>query len=447
MKVDLSQLRQWLHTDPKWGQPKMPKVTGISINSRTIKPGEVFFALRGPSFDGHQFVKQAVAAGASAVVVESPMDVGVPTFIVRDSRDALGQFASAYRQQFELPIVAITGSCGKTTVREMTAAILRQCGSVHVTFGNRNNTVGVPITLLDLCADHDYAVLEMGTNELGEIARISSWAKPSVAVITNIAPAHLVGLVNVETILSEKSKIFASLPMNGTGIFSGLSPHVPYWRKYLKGIQQLTFGDESCDVYATHVCLADEYSEFNLVTPSDKIAIKLNIAGRHHVTNALTAASCAVALNISSTHIKAGLEQFEAVAGRFRILHGINDIRLIDDSYNANFHSVNAALQQLARYQGQRIFVFGDMGELGEQAVYYHKRVGEVARELGINRLLTVGDLTQHTAAAYGSAAEHYAVIEELLVNLKQGLDKQCTVLVKGSNAAGMGRVVSDLQV
>ena len=446
MKVDLHSVKKWLNADPRWGNPTLPEVTGISINSRTLEPGEIFFALRGPTFDGHHFVKESVAQGAGAVVVEYPMDVNVPCFVVRDTREALGQLASAYRQQFTLPMVGITGSCGKTTVREMTASILRQQGFVLATHGNRNNSIGVPLTLFDIRKDHDYAVIEMGTNMLGEIATISNWARPTVAAITNIAPAHLEGFGTIETILKEKSKIFASIPMNGTGVFPGLSEYAPYWRKHLKAINTLTFGDETCDVFARNIQLFDEYSTFELVTPSDKAEIKLQIPGRHHIDNALTAACCTYAMDVPMASIRGGLQDMKAVAGRFRIVRGINGIRLIDDSYNANFHSVNAALQQLARYEGERILVFGDMGELGDQSVHYHQRVGEVAKQLGIDSLFTVGELTRHTAETYGSSAQHYPNLDTLVESLIDKLHDQCTVLVKGSYSAGMSKVVEALQ-
>ena len=487
-------------------------LTGISINSRDLESDNLFIAIKGENFDGHCFVDDAIAKGAAAVVVQHAKEYAVPSFVVSDTRQALGQLAQHFRQQFNIPVIGITGSCGKTTVKEMVANILKQRAEVLVSVGNQNNTIGVPLTLLRLNTSHQYAVIEMGTNQPGEIAQLTQWVQPTLSVITTIAPAHLAGLGCEQGVLEEKTNIFRYLSEDGLAIYPGDSPHCEYWQQALSAQlphghseklsphhseelsprhseelsprhceelspryseelsprhseelsprhceersdeaihkKSLSFGLKNSTIIARNVQLNPEDSQFELITPVGTIAIQLNIPGRHHVMNALAAAAVAHGLQIPLRDIQQGLAEFSAVKGRFLVQQGVAGIRLIDDSYNANIASVQAAIEQLARYPGQRILVFGDMGELGEQAPYYHQRVGELAQDLGIERLYTVGNLSaQYTAKSFGQAAQSYHSINALLKDLIPQLKTDCTVLVKGSLSMGMSAVVTALSI
>ena len=420
--------------------------TGCSTDSRKLNAGQLFVALRGQRFDGHDFVLEAERNGAGGALVESvPPAATLPMLLVADTRQAMGRLASHWRKKFDIPVVAVTGSNGKTTVKELVAAILSRRAPVSATQGNLNNDIGVPITLFALGAEHRFAVIEMGANHTGEIAALTHMAGPTVAVITQCAPAHLEGFGSIEGVARAKAEIYTGLSSGGTAVINADDAFADLWREASKGLRQLSFGlERQADVTALGIQTGAgfEHSTFMLATPRGRIAVSLPLPGRHNILNALAAAACCEAVDITLEEIRAGLAAIQPVKGRLQVKRGLRRSRVLDDTYNANPASLRAALDVLREYPGRRWLVLGDMGELGGTAAEMHFGAGETARERGVGRLFTFGELSRGAVDGFGTGARHFSTIEDLIRVLQAELAEDITVLVKGSRAMAMERVV-----
>lgn len=420
--------------------------TSVSLDSRFVKPDALFVAISGEKFDGHTFIEQAKTRGAVAALVDQPISSTLPLVRVMDTRKAYGQLARAHRDKFSIPITALTGSCGKTTTKEMLHAILSECGPVLVSSKNFNNDIGVPLTLLELTAQHRFAVIEMGANHLQEIAYLTHLTRPDIALITNIAPAHLEGFGSIEKVAQAKSEIFLGLPsQGGIAVINAADRFEKFWQARLAKHRVIRFG-LGADFSARAIHLDSEgRAQFILVTPQGEIPIHLALPGQHNLLNALAAVAVASQVGASLEQIKTGLEKMSGVPGRLMALKSKNGATIIDDTYNASPSSVKAALKLLAHYPGRSIFVMGDMGELGDCANYYHRQVGQLAKELGIEHVYTCGELTALTSQAFGPLGKHYSNQEDLIQALKPLLRENVTVLIKGSRTAKMEKVVAAL--
>ncbi|PRB84413.1 UDP-N-acetylmuramoyl-tripeptide--D-alanyl-D-alanine ligase [Pseudomonas sp. MYb185] len=420
----------------------------VSIDARQVQPGGLFVALPGSRVDGHDFVAQARAAGAAAALVERPLADPLPQLVVRDCELALGQLGALNRAAFKGPLVAITGSSGKTTVKEMLAAILRECGAVLATRGNLNNELGVPLTLLELAPQHRYAVVEMGAAAVGDIAYSMRLARPSVSVLTNAGVAHIGRFGSEQAIAEAKGEILAGLDGDGQGVINLDSPWFESWYQTLGERKAWVFSiaNPTAEVRAEDIC-ADQRGcpGFALVTPVGTIAVQLNLLGRHNVANALAAAGAALALQVPLQAIACGLGALQPVAGRGRSLPGRHGALIIDDSYNANPASVRAAIDVLASLDGRRVLVLGDMGELGALEQQAHRDIGTYARDQGLDALYCTGPLSALAAAEFGEGGKAFADRGALAAALGTELDPATRVLVKGSRSAGMEEVVAAL--
>ena len=425
------------------------RFAGISTDSRTIASGQLFVALRGEHFDGHAYARQCLEKGAAAVMLdEQGTTQGLaPALVVADTRLALGKLAAHWRSKFAIPLAAITGSNGKTTVKEMLASILRRAAgggdSVLSTQGNLNNDIGLPLTIFRLNATHRYAVIEMGMNHEGEISYLTRIARPTVALVNNATAAHLGGLGSIEAVARAKGEIFEGLAEDGTAVINADDTFAAFWHQLAAPRKVLTFGlRNAADVSADYV-LANDSSTLKLRTPQGEIKCILPVAGLHNVYNALAATAAALGMGVGLTVIAQGLAAFGGVKGRLQQKPGFNGALVIDDTYNANPASMKAAIDVLAARSGRRLLVLGDMGELGEDAASMHAEIGRYAKQAGINALYTLGELSQGMAAAFGAESHHYDTPEMLAAELKSEMDKSVTVLVKGSRFMRMERVVN----
>ena len=419
--------------------------SGVSTDTRTLKRGDLFVALVGPHFDGHGFVNEAAGKGAIGALVSRDLEAGVATVHVTDTRLSLGQLAAHWRRQFQIPVIAVTGSNGKTTVKNMIAAILGEAGPGLATQGNLNNDIGVPLTLLRLKPGDRHAVIEMGMNHPGEIDYLTKLARPTIALINNAAAAHLAGLGSVEAVARAKGEIYAGLAADGIAVVNADDAYADLWRELAAPHRVITFGlDRPADISAEYQLDAGG-STIHLKTPHGGISMRLSLLGRHNVMNALAAGSASLAAGASLADIQAGLEKLKSVSGRLEVKRGWNGARVLDDTYNANPGSLAAGVEVLKAASGERVLVLGDMGELGEAARDIHRRVGLLAKSLGIERLYAVGELTQDAVEAFGQGAQHFASHEALIESLRACLHADMTVLVKGSRLMKMERVVAGL--
>ncbi|MBI5450546.1 MAG: UDP-N-acetylmuramoyl-tripeptide--D-alanyl-D-alanine ligase [Gammaproteobacteria bacterium] len=425
----------------------------ISTDTRNLKGGELFVALTGERFDGHTFAEQAIAGGARALLVDHRLAVAIPQIVVADTRRALGRIAAAWRSHFSLPVIAVTGSNGKTTVKEMIASILECAGGpVLVTRGNLNNDIGMPLTLLRLNDSHRFAVIEMGANHQGEIDYLTHLVQPHVALINNAAPAHLAGFGSIEGVARAKGEIYCGLDQQGIAIINADDRFAPLWRELTQHRQRVEFAiDNVADFTADNLGgREDGRMSFVLLAQGERRPVSLPLLGRHNVMNALAAAAAASAAGATLDDIVRGLEQMRPVAGRLQRRDGIHGAQLIDDTYNANPASMTAALEVLRQYSGVRIYVMGDMGELGDDAAQLHVELGRRVLQAGIDRLFTVGPLAAAAATAFGQGAHSFAGHQELITELQHylaTLHGAVTVLVKGSRSMHMEQVVAALAV
>lgn len=417
----------------------------VSTDSRAITDGCLFVALRGERFDGHQFVRDAVKSGAAGALVDQSMDVAVPHVVVADTEIALGQLAAKWRGRFETPLIAVTGSNGKTTVKEMIGTILGEEAPTLVSQGNYNNTVGLPLSLLRFREDHKFAVVEIGMNQIGEIRHLSQIARPDIAVITNAGSAHLEFLHSVQQVAIEKGSLMSGLSVDGVAVLNRNDDQFDYWKIQADGRRVISFGlTEDSDVYAQFRPLKFG-SELHLATEIGVIEAELKLAGMHNVVNASAAVAAAIGAGVSSKNIAVGLEKMRAVSGRLQLRKHRAGGNLVDDTYNANPDSVAAALKVLGNFSGDRRLVIGDMFELGTNAEEFHRNIGAQARAIGIGRLYAVGDLCKSAAKEFGRGARHYGNQEDLIEDLIQNLDSSTVILVKGSRGMRMEHVANAL--
>jgi UDP-N-acetylmuramoyl-tripeptide--D-alanyl-D-alanine ligase len=421
----------------------------VSTDTRTIEPGALYVALTGENFNGNRFVSGAMEKGAVAAVVSEPPSENIPHLKVADTRKALGIIARSNRRLFKGPVVALTGSAGKTTCKELVSSILQQSGAVLATRGNLNNEVGVPLTLLAIDPHHQYAVIEMGASQQGDIGYLCQFAEPDVALVTNAMPAHMQSFGSLESIARTKGEIFESLTGSGVAVINLDDPFSGQWREQAGECHVISFSthDTAADVYARNInSQAVAGSEFVLSYRAEEALIRLPLLGAHNIANALAASAACLALGVEFGAVKAGLEHIEAVAGRLKVLKGKGGISLIDDSYNANPGAVKAAIDTLSGYDGRTCLILGNMAELGDKAEFLHREIGSYARKKGIQQMLVVGEWAEAVVEGFGEAAICFEDMESLL----SGCDKYINsdvVLVKGSRSAGMERVVSCLSV
>lgn len=442
MKFSLKTLSTWLEV-------KAPSTdvhcTSIAINSQQVKPGALFIAIQGKNFNGHDFIAEAKANGALAAIVNKPVKTTLPILLTEDTCLALGKIAKNWRQQYTLPVIAVTGSCGKTTTKAMIAHILQQAGHTLSTEGNLNNEIGLPLTILKLTEKQQYAVFELGANHPGEIRYLAHIAKPTVSLITNAGAAHLEGFGSVEGVARAKSEIYEGLDETGTAILNIDDTYANFWKTIINQRKTITFSLSQCaDFYAKETCLnAKGQPQFILATPNGELPIHLPLVGTHQVANALAAAAACFAIDIPLETIKKGLELLPPINKRWIIQKGLNGATIIDDSYNANPLSMYTALQALTHYPGKWIFVSGDMGELGEKAEESHRQLGHQAKKLGIHQLYALGPLSRFTAEGFGNEAQHFQSKEMLTTAIKKVLNNNITVLIKGSRSAKMEEIAA----
>ncbi len=437
------------------------------------KGKDAFLALKGSNFDGHRFAQQVIDKGCQVLIVDHKINglntEDVAQIIVDDTRVALGKIAAYVKQQVAPKTIGITGSSGKTTVKEMLAAILSRLGKVLATNGNFNNDIGVPLTLLRLEQDDDFAVIEMGANHIGEIAYTTELVKPDIAMINNIAAAHLEGFGDLCGVARAKGEIFSGLASDGVALYNEDTKYTSKWQWRLTDKQVHTFscasarytdGSVNADYYSSNVRLDNNgCANFDLQTSLGQCVIKLTVPGKHNVCNAVAAAAAAIECGASLHDIVLGLAEMVPVKGRLNIHHltssdSCNEIKLIDDTYNANVESIKAAISLLANYSGQQILILGDMAELGSEARSYHQEVGEFAKEQGINVLLTLGVLSQNTSDAFAckneAISDHFSERDDLSAYLfsllnQKNQESNINILVKGSRSAHMEYVVEDI--
>ncbi|MBA2079348.1 MAG: UDP-N-acetylmuramoyl-tripeptide--D-alanyl-D-alanine ligase [Rhodanobacter sp. 68-29] len=422
-------------------------VGGVAIDTRGLKAGDLFAAFKGERVDGHDYLAQAAAAGAAGALVARKVDSPLPQVLVDDVEAALGDLASAVRAQRQARVIGITGSNGKTTVKMLTAAILSLHGRTHVNTGSYNNEIGLPLTLLAMPEDTEYAVLEMGAGKPGDIAYLAAIARPDIGLVNIIAPAHLERMGSVEGVAETKGALYQALPADGVAIINADDAFAGFFAGLAGTRRVLRFGlEHKADVGADIVEQRTDGSLFVLSTPTGDAEVELALPGRHNIANALAAAAVALALDVPLDTIAAGLAQARPVAGRLRHVALPGGATLIDDSYNANPGSLAAAIDTLALAAGERWLVLGDMAELGADARALHAGVGVRAREHGIQRLFAVGPLGAAAVEAFGAGGAHFADKAALIGELKADLHAGVTCLVKGSHSSGMDEVVRALE-
>ena len=432
--------------------------TAVSTDSRAIKRGELFVALKGEHFDGHAFLAQAAAAGAAGVLVEcASADLKLAQIVVDDSLAALGRLGNYWRRQFRIPLVALTGSNGKTTVKEMLAAILREAckatqspildpqSCVLATRGNLNNHIGVPQTLLELRREHRYAVIEMGMNHPGEIAQLAALAAPTVALVNNAQREHMEFMATVEAVAAENAAVFAALPADGTAVINADDAFAGYFRRAAGERRVVDFGAGTNAAVSGGYVLKQLWSEIHVRTPAGDTAATLAIPGLHNVRNALAACACAHAVGVAPETLGAGLDNFRPYTGRMQVKRALNGATVIDDTYNANPDSVRAAIDVLARCAPPTVLVLGDMGEVGERGAEYHREVGAYARSGNISSLFALGEQSRNAVLAFGAAGVHADSLDGLLFMVRESAAPGATLLVKGSRFMRMERVVDAL--
>lgn len=446
ISVTLSQLSGILHGELHGADATIEAVT---TDTRKLTSGCLFVALKGERFDAHDFADKAKEGGAGALLVSRKLDIDLPQLVVKDTRLAFGELAAWVRLQVPARVVALTGSSGKTSVKEMTAAILSECGNTLYTAGNLNNDIGVPMTLLRLTNEHQYAVIELGANHQGEIAWTVSLTRPEAALVNNLAAAHLEGFGSLAGVAKAKGEIYTGLPANGIAIMNADNNDWLNWQNIIGDRKVWRFSPNAAnsDFTATNIHVTSHGTEFTLQTPTGGIDVTLPLPGRHNIANALAATALAMAVGAPHDAVKKGLANLKAVPGRlFPVQLGENQL-LLDDSYNANVGSMTAAAHVLAEMPGYRVMVVGDMAELGDESEACHIQVGETAKAVGIDHVLSVGKLSKAISDASG-VGEHFDDKAAMIARLEALIaEKQIiTILVKGSRSAAMEEVARALQ-
>ena len=465
MNLTLTQLQSWLPqavlVNADAVNTQLAVIKAVRTDSRSVVAGDLFIALKGEKFDGSAFLAQAQAQGAVAVLFEAAnagqaqqlpdlKNVTVPAFCVSNARAALGDLAAQWRRQFELSLIGVTGSNGKTTVTQMIASVLRaDAASPSLsTQGNLNNEIGVPLTLFNLRPEHQRAVVELGMNHPGEIEVLAQFAQPTIGLVNNAQREHQEFMSTVEAVAIENGEVIRALPANGVAVFPAQDAYTQLWQKLADARPVLTFGFTQGDVQAHDIVWRNGAWSFQLWTPQASLACRLNIAGRHNILNALAATACALAAGMSLPDIVKGLESFEPVKGRSKSCEWQIDghaFTLVDDTYNANPDSVRAAIEVLAELPAPRLLVLGDMGEVGLQGAEFHQEVGAYAKACAIQSLFTLGDLCQHSSQAFEGAV-HFSGMDSLQVKVLSEISTYNSVLVKGSRFMKMERVVDALR-
>ena len=467
MNLTLTQLQNWLpqavlvNASLNNSQVEQTVIKAVRTDSRSVVAGDLFIALKGEKFDGSAFLAQAQAQGAVAVLFEAAnagqaqqlpdlKNVTVPAFCVSNARAALGDLAAQWRRQFELSLIGVTGSNGKTTVTQMIASVLRAdtASPSLSTQGNLNNEIGVPLTLFNLRAEHRRAVVELGMNHPGEIEVLAQFAQPSIGLVNNAQREHQEFMSTVEAVAIENGEVIRALPAKGVAVFPAQDAYTQLWQKLAAARPVLTFGFTQGDVQAHDIVWRNGAWSFQLWTQQTTLPCRLNIAGRHNILNALAATACALAAGMSLPAIVKGLESFEPVKGRSKSCEWQVEghaFTLVDDTYNANPDSVRAAIEVLAELPAPRLLVLGDMGEVGLQGAEFHQEVGAYAKACAIQSLFTLGDLCQHSSQAFEGAV-HFSDMDSLQARVLSDISAYNSVLVKGSRFMKMERVVEALR-
>jgi UDP-N-acetylmuramoyl-tripeptide--D-alanyl-D-alanine ligase len=422
-------------------------ITKVNTDTRDNSADSLFIALKGRNFDAHQFLAEAVQQGAVALLVEQQTSMAIPQVVVANTRLALGQLAHLVRQKSKARFIGLTGSVGKTTVKEMLHHLLRHCGATLATQGNLNNDIGVPLTLMRLTENEEFAVIEMGANQPGDIEYTVGLVEPEVALINNVAAAHLEGFGDLQGVAQAKGEIYQGIRKGGVAIVNADDRFAEFWRTRIDH-PMITFGIvNDADISAKHIELdASGCAAFELKYPDGLVDVRLSVAGKHNVYNAIAAFSVCYALKLDLKPLAERLATFSGVKGRLQIHRLNNQSNVIDDTYNANYTSLTAAIDVLTQQKGKKVLALGDMGELGEQAREYHQKAGLYAREAGIDELLTIGVLSQFAHQAFGDGAHHFSSQQQMTEYLIQQLEQSpLAVLLKGSRSAHMERVVEPL--
>ncbi len=451
--MNLDHLSDWARVTQGELQGDDIPVDRLSIDTRKLKPGQVYLAIRGERYDGNDFIPRAEQAGAAALIVDRDNSSSLPQVRVADGRLALGQLASAWRTRWGGPVVGITGSNGKTTVKELVAALLAESGPVWKTRGNLNNDIGVPLTLLELQSRYRYAVIEMGANHQGEIDYVARLARPNVAIISNAGPAHLEGFGSVEGVARAKGELLDALPAEGIAVLNADDPFYDYWRERSGSRKVVSFGfSPQAQVRARPETVVTGYrndhfnTRFEVSIDGISRELEIPLSGRHNVRNALAALAAVWSLGLNALQLNEGFHRLDRVSGRFQPVPGQRGILLIDDTYNANPASVEAAFEVIADWPGEAWVALGSLGELGEASDALHALVGQKAREAGVTRLLATGPHTEHTLNAFGPGAvpcTHQTDMIEYLLNEPVA---PAVLLVKGSRSQYMERVIEALR-
>jgi UDP-N-acetylmuramoyl-tripeptide--D-alanyl-D-alanine ligase len=419
----------------------------VCTDTRAIRGGDLFVALSGEHFDGNDFVEQAKQKGAVAAVVSRQPNCELPHVQVRDTQKALGLIALHNRRQFTGKLVALTGSAGKTSCKEMLAAMLSLCGETLATEGNLNNEIGVPLTLLKIATEHRFAVVEMGAAKAGDIAYLCDFVEADIAVLTNAMAAHIEGFGSLDQVARTKGEIFEGLVDGGLAVINADSPYAEQWHRQAKNKQVLTFSLENpgADFFAKQIQLSAECgSVFVLSTPQGEVTVELALLGRHNIANAIAASAAATAAGASLQQVAAGLKKVRPVAGRLHTRKAEAGFAVIDDSYNANPGAVKAAIDVLVEFSGQRYLVLGDMAELGDDSARLHREVGAYAKQQGVDTLLALGEFSESLVEGFGKNAKAFTS-KQTLIDYCQSLDAVDVMLVKGSRSAGMEQLVEAL--
>lgn len=433
INAKLNKLSEVFNTDIK----TKTEFKGVSIDSRTIKKCNLFIAIKGNNFDGHNFINAAIKNGAAAVISEKKIAIDVPLIEVNDSSSAMAKLASWWRKKNNIKIIAITGSNGKTTTKEMLYSILKLEYKCIKTIGNLNNNIGVALTLFQIAKKHKYLVLEMGANHRGEIEYLAKTVMPDVGMITNVNDAHIGEFGSLENLIKSKGELYSSLKKDNLAIVDNDSDYKKRWLKLLK-TNNITFYGNNTDIYCSDIVETTKGISFNINHKNEKIKINLQLIGKHQSENALAASACALSLGISLKNIKKGLEKVTPTAGRLNVLK-IDNLTILDDSYNAGPTSTKKALDTLMSFDNEKIIILGAMSELGDSSKYYHREIGHYAKYLGIEKIYTFGD-----DAKYYDGVKHFNDISTLYKYIKDSTkDKKYTILVKGSRINHLDKLIA----